>query len=132
MPTLIFLMLQYDKLPYCFSAPECMSKRLKNCIQGRIPKVDAVRDLLSRIDPKEIRRIHEETVDTMKRNRVFREGTIGGYEGIGRLFSREGKACPEFLRTGKPSQGRQNGSTGSVVCMTVGKAPRMQFWGRKC
>lgn len=79
MPTLIFLMLQYDSFHTVFSAPECMSKRLKNCIQGRIPKVDAVRDLLSRINPEEILRMYEETVDTMKRNRVFREGTIEGY-----------------------------------------------------
>ena len=50
----------------------------KNCISGRIPKVDAVRDLLSRINPDEIRSIHEEMIDIIKRNRVFREGTIGG------------------------------------------------------
>ena len=56
-----------------------MLKRLMNCIQGRVPKVDAVRDLLSGIYLEEIRRIHEKTVDTMKRNRVFREGTIWGY-----------------------------------------------------
>ena len=106
MPTLIFLMLQYDSFHTVFSAPECMSKRLKNCIQGRIPKVDAVRDLLSRIDPEEIRRIHEETVDTMKRNRVFREGTIGGYVVAGidgvELFSSTKKACPECLRRKNP------------------------------
>jgi len=55
-----------------------MSKRLKNCISGRIPKVDAVRHLLSRINPDEIRSIHEEMIDIVKRNRIFREGTIGG------------------------------------------------------
>ena len=54
MPVLIFLMLQYESFHTIFSAPESMEKRLKNCIRGKIPKVDAVRDLLSRIDPKEI------------------------------------------------------------------------------
>ena len=44
-----------------------------------LKKADAVRDLLSRINPEEILRMYEETVDTMKRNRVFREGTIEGY-----------------------------------------------------
>ena len=44
-----------------------MSKRLKNCINGKIPKIDAVRDLLSGIDPEEVRKIHEETIDTLKR-----------------------------------------------------------------
>lgn len=33
----------------------------------------------SRINPDEIRSIHEEMIDIIKRNRVFREGTIGGY-----------------------------------------------------
>ena len=69
---------KYESFHTIFSAPESMSKRLKNCISGRIPKVDAVRDLLSRINPDEIRSIHEEMIDIIKRNRVFREGTIGG------------------------------------------------------
>ena len=60
MPVLLFLMLQYESFHTIFSDPESMSKRLKNCISGRIPKVDAVRDLLSRINPDEIRSIHEE------------------------------------------------------------------------
>lgn len=49
----------------------------------KIPRVDAVRDLLSRIDPKEIEEIHAQTIDVLKRNRVFREGTIGGYVAAG-------------------------------------------------
>ena len=49
MPVLIFLMLQYESFHTVFSAPESMSKRLRNCIKGKIPKVDAVRDLLSKI-----------------------------------------------------------------------------------
>ena len=65
MPVLLFLMLQYENFHTVFSAPESMSKRLRNCIRGKIPKIDAARDLLSRIDPEEVRKI--------------REGTIGGY-----------------------------------------------------
>ena len=83
MPVLIFLMLQYESFHTIFSAPESMEKRLKNCIRGKIPKVDAVRDLLSRIDPKEIEEIHAQTIDVLKRNRIFREGTIGGYVAAG-------------------------------------------------
>ena len=83
MPVLIFLMLQYEGFHTIFSAPESMEKRLKNCIRGKIPRVDAVRDLLSRIDPKEIEEIHAQTIDVLKRNRVFREGTIGGYVAAG-------------------------------------------------
>jgi len=43
MPVLIFLMLQYESFHTIFSAPESMEKRPKNCIRGKIPKVDAVR-----------------------------------------------------------------------------------------
>ena len=81
---------KYESFHTIFSAPESMSKRLKNCISGRIPKVDAVRDLLSRINPDEIRSIHEEMIDIIKRNRVFREGTIGGKRLIERLKKRHG------------------------------------------
>ena len=77
MPVLIFLMLQYESFHTIFSAPESMEKRPKNCIVEKSQKFDAVRDLLSRIDPKEIEEIHAQTIDVLKRNRVFREGTIG-------------------------------------------------------
>ena len=130
MPVLLFLMLQYESFHTIFSTPESMSKRLKNCISGRIPKVDAVRDLLSRINPDEIRSIHEEMIDIIKRNRVFREGTIGGYVVAGldgvELFSSTKKSCPDCLS-------RKNGTRKteyfhrSVVCMTVGKSPHVIF-----
>ena len=81
---------KYESFHTIFSAPESMSKRLKNCISGRIPKVDAVRDLLSRINPDEIRSIHEEMIDIIKGNRVFWEGTIGGKRLIERLKKRHG------------------------------------------
>lgn len=101
MPVLLSLMLQYESFHTVFSAPESMGKRLKNCIRGKIPKVDAVRDLLSRIDPKEIQEIHAETIDSIKRNRVFRDGSIGGYIVAGidgmELFSSTKKSCPDCL-----------------------------------
>lgn len=61
-----------------------LTPHFAGCILGKMgnsvsKKADAVRDLLSRINPEEILRMYEETVDTMKRNRVFREGTIEGY-----------------------------------------------------
>ena len=45
MAVLIFLLLQYESFHTIFSAPESMKKRLKHVITGRIPKVDAVRDV---------------------------------------------------------------------------------------
>ena len=128
MPVMIFLMLQYESFHTVFSAPESMKKRLKNCISGRIPKVDAVRDLLSRINPDEIREIHEETIEIIKRNRVFREGTIGGYVVAGldgvELFSSTRKCCPDCLSR-KSRTGETEYFHRSVVCMTVGKSPHV-------
>ena len=74
MPALLFLMLQYESFHTVFSAPESMGKRLKNCIHGKIPKIDAVHDLLTQIDPDEIREIHDQTIDIIKSNRVFGKG----------------------------------------------------------
>lgn len=128
MPVLIFLMLQYESFHTIFSAPESMSKRLKNCIKGRIPKIDAVRDLLSKVKPNEIRNIHEEMIDIVKRNRVLKKGTIGGYivaglDGV-ELFSSTKKSCPNCLsRTNRA--GETEYFHRSVVCMTVGKSPHV-------
>lgn len=61
-------MLPYRRFHTVFSAPESIGRRLQNCIRGKIPKVDAVRELLSDIEPDEPREIHEETIDRMKRN----------------------------------------------------------------
>ena len=112
MPVLIFLMLQYESFHTIFSAPESMEKRPKNCIRGKIPKVDAVRDLLSRIDPKEIEEIHAQTIDVLKRNRVFREGTIGGYVAAGidgvELFSSTKKYLSRLPEPEERDGGRQN------------------------
>ena len=128
MPVLLFLMLQYESFHTVFSAPESMSKRLRNCINGKIPKIDAVRDLLSGIDPEEVRKIHERTIDTLKKNRVFREGTIGEYVVAGidgvELFSSTKKSCPDCL-TRKNRAGETEYFHRSVVCMTVGKAPHV-------
>ena len=108
-------MLQYDSFHTVFSAPESMSKRLRNCITGKIPKVDAVRDLLSRISPEEIQKIHEGTIDILKKNRVFREGTIGRYVVAGidgvELFSSTKNPVRTVL-PGKTAQGKRNISTG--------------------
>lgn len=128
MPVLLFLMLQYESFHTVFSAPESMDKRLRNCIRGKIPKVDAVRDLLSGIDPEEVQKIHEGTIDTLKKNRVFREGIIGGYVVAGidgvELFSSTKKSCPDCLIR-KNRAGEMEYFHRSVVCMTVGKAPHV-------
>lgn len=128
MPVLLFLTLQYESFHTIFSSPESMKKRLRHCIKGRIPKVDAVRDLLALMEPEEIRDIHDGVLDRIKRNRVLREGTIGGFvvaaiDGV-ELFCSTKKSCPDCLK-------RQNraGETEyvhrSVVCATVGSDPHL-------
>ena len=89
---------------------------MKNCIHGKIPKIDAVRDLLTQIDPDEIREIHDQTIDIIKSNRVFREGTIGGYVVAGidgvELFNST-KSPVRTALAGKTVQVKQNISTGA-------------------
>lgn len=73
---------------------------------------------------EEIRRLHEEIIDILKRNRVFCEGTIGGYVVVGingvELFSSTKKSCPDCLSR-KNRIGETEHFHRSVVCMTVGK-----------
>lgn len=130
MPVLLFLTLQYGSFHTVFSAPESMRKRLKHCIRGRIPKIDAVRDALSMIDPKEIRDIHESVIDKVRKNHVLHGGTIGGFvvaaiDGV-ELLSSTKKSCPDCL-TRHIRSGETEYFHRSVVCMTIGKDPHIIF-----
>lgn len=129
MAVFIFLMLQYESFHTIFSAPESMEKRLKHVIKGRIPKVDAVRAVLTRTDVGEVRLIHEQVIEQIKRNGVFSSVRIGGYrtaaiDGV-ELFSSTKKSCPDCLtRThhgGKTTEYFHR----SVVCASVGGSPHI-------
>ena len=84
----------------------------------------------SGIDSKEIQEIHAETIDIIKRNRVFRDGSIGGYIVAGidgmELFSSTKKSCPDCLIR-KNWVGKTEYFHRSVVCMTVGRSPHVIF-----
>lgn len=59
-----------------YLSPESMSKRLRNRISGKIPKVDAVRDLLylyRRIQKSERSRITRKSVRRMLRDDLLTE-----------------------------------------------------------
>lgn len=90
-------------------------QKTKKLHQWKIPKIDAVRDLVSGIDPEEVRKIHEETIDTLKKNRVFWEGTIGGHVVAGidgvELFSSTKNPARTVL-PGKTVQVKRNISIG--------------------
>ncbi len=115
MPVLLFLlMLQYESFHTVFSAPESMSKRLRNCIIGKIPKWMQSGIFCPESVRKKSKKIHEETIDILKRNRVFREGTIGGYvvAGIdGRIIQQYKKILSGLSYPEKPL-GKRNISTG--------------------
>lgn len=127
MPVFLILTLQYESFHMVFSS-ENMQRKLKNCIKGRIPKVDAVRDVLEKTNPDEVRQIHETVIDKIYRNRVFRGGTIGGFLTVGidgvELFNSTKKSGPNSL-TRRNKAGEKEYFYRSVVCMTVGESPHV-------
>ena len=128
MPVFVFLLLQYESFHTVFSAPESMGKRLRHCIRGKIPKVDAVRDALSRTDPEEIEGILTAEVSRIRKNGVLRNGTIGGYvtaaiDGV-ELFCSRKKQCRKCL-TRKTASGEPEYFHKSIVCTTVGSNPHV-------
>lgn len=128
MPVFVFLLLQYESFHTVFSAPESMGKRLRNCIRGKIPKVDAIRDTLTRIDPMEVGKIFDSVVKKTYRNAVLRGGTIGGYVAVAidgvELFSSTKKSCRNCL-TRKSASGGKEYFHRSVVCATIGENPHL-------
>lgn len=123
MMSLIAFLLQYESFHMVFSSPESMHRRLRHIIKGRIPKIDAVRDTLSGIEPEEIQHILESVVARVKRNRVLASGMIGGYrtaaiDGV-ELFSSSRKSCPECLKR-RRSDGTWEFFHRSVVYASIG------------
>ena len=132
MAVLILLMLQYESFHTVFSAPESMRKRLKHVIKGRIPKVDAVRDVLVRTDAGEVEKILSSVIARIRRNRVLQQpGTIGRYvvaaiDGV-ELFSSTRKSCPECLTRKRDGGKKTEYFHRSVVCASVGTSPHIIF-----
>ncbi len=130
MPVLVALILQYESFHTIFTAPESMGRRLKHLIRGRVPKVDAVRDVLTRTQPKEVEKIHNSMIKRLRRNGVERGGTIGRYvvaaiDGV-ELFSSTKKSCPMCL-TRINRAGETEYFHRSVVCASVGKDPHIIY-----
>jgi len=129
MAVLVMLMLQYESFHTVFTAPESMGKRLKHVIKGRIPKVDTVRDVLTRTETEEVEEILESVVRRVRRNRVMQPGTIGRYvtvaiDGV-ELFCSTKKTCPECLTRKREGGKRTEYFHRSVVCASIGKSPHI-------
>jgi len=130
MSVFVALLLQYESFHTVFSAPESMGRRLKHLVKGRIPKVDAIRDLLTRLAPKEVETIHGSVIKHIRRNGVQRGGTIDRYvvaaiDGV-ELFSSTKKSCSTCL-TRKNHAGKTEYFHRSVVCASVGKDPHIIY-----
>ncbi len=130
MPVLVSLILQYESFHTVFTAPESMGKRLKHLIKGRVAKVDAVRDVLTRTLPEEVEGIHTSLIKRTRRNGVERGGTIDRYvvaalDGV-ELFSSTKKSCKTCL-TRKNQAGKTEYFHRSVVCASVGKDPHIIY-----
>jgi len=130
MSVFVALLLQYESFHTVFSSPESMGRRLKHLIKGRVPKVDAVRDVLTRLDPKELEGIHRSVIKHIRRNGVQRSGTVGRYmvaaiDGV-ELFSSTKKSCPACL-TRKNQAGKTEYFHRSVVCASVGRDPHIIY-----
>lgn len=126
------LILQYESFHTVFTAPESMDKRLKHVIKGRVPKVDTVRDVLTRTDAGEVEGILTSVIRRVRRNRVLQQpGTIGRYvvaaiDGV-ELFSSTKKSCPECLTRKRDGGKRTEYFHRSVVCASIGKSPHVIF-----
>lgn len=127
----VFFLLQYESFHTIYSAPESMGKRLKHVIKGRIPKVDAVRGVLSKLVPEELSRINEDVIERVKKNRVLHRTAIDGYitaavDGV-ELFSSTRKSCPDCLtRKGKDGKTTEHFHR-SVVCASIGGSPHVIY-----
>lgn len=122
------LLLQYESFHTFFSAPESMGRRFCNFVRGKIPKVDAVRDMLASLAVGEVEGIFDSVVEKTYKNAVFRSGTIGGYmtvaiDGV-ELFSSTKKSCRGCL-TRKNKAGQTEYFHRSVVCATIGSNPHV-------
>lgn len=128
MSVFLSMLLQYESFHAVFSSPESMKKRLRHLIKGKVPGVDAVRDVLERADPGELEEILDQQISHIYQNRVLRKGTIDGYtaaaiDGV-ELFSSTKKSYGECL-TRKTASGQTEHFCRSVVCATVGADPHI-------
>lgn len=128
MPVFLGMLLQYESFHAFFSSPEDMHQRLRHCIKGRIPKVDAVREGVSQVSVCELGAIHDSVIDKVYSDKVLRGGTIGGYvtaaiDGVELLCSTK-KYSPDCL-VRKNVSGQKESFIRSVVCCTVGDDPHL-------
>lgn len=96
----------------------------------KLPKIDCARMALEGIAVGELKAIHVDVVQTIRKNKVLTRGTIDGLvvsaiDGV-ELFSSDKKCCSECL-TRERKDGTIEYFHRSVVCMTIGSDPHVIF-----
>lgn len=93
----------------------------------RMPYIDAIRESLGKYELSVLNEAHQEIIQTARRNKVFQQGTIGGYMVVGldgvELFESTKKCCKHCLTRVK--DGVTHYFHRAVGCMTVGSDPHV-------
>lgn len=102
--------------------------RFRKLLKGvRLPFIDAIRESLRTYDLTVLQQTHQQIFQQARRNRVLRQGTIGGYVVVGldgvELFESTKKCCEHCLS--KEIDGVVHYFHRAVGCMTVGSDPHL-------
>jgi Transposase DDE domain len=93
----------------------------------RVPFIDAIRESLSTYELSVLYEAHREIIQTARRNKVFQQGTIGGWVVVGldgvELFESTKKCCDQCLTREK--EGITHYFHRGVGCMSVGSDPHI-------
>lgn len=93
----------------------------------RLPFVDAIRDSLSQFELRLLHEVHEDIIQTARKNKVFQQGNIGGMKVAGldgvEMFESTKKCCEHCLTRVK--EGVTHYFHRAVGCMTVGSDPHV-------
>jgi len=130
---LVGLILQQPSFNAIFTHISFRRRTANLFVKGtKMAKLDAARAIIEMVDLDEIRSMNEQVVETIRRNKVFRGGTIdglvvAGIDGV-ELFNSYDKCCEECLER-VHNKGKENEKIEyfhrSVVCMTVGDDPHI-------
>ena len=89
----------------------------------QLPLVDTIRDTLKVIDIQGLKQINEYIIKKAIENKVFENGTIGGYTVVAidgtKFFGSNKKSCPECLRN------KTHCFHSGAVMSTVGDGPKL-------
>ena len=123
----IFQVSSFNRMKYFI---EDNKQRFKNLFPKgtRLPKIDALREIVKEMELTDVRAMHERVVDKAIENKVLRTNTINGLrvsavDGV-ELFSSKVKCCEGCL-TRELKSGEMEYFHKAVACITVGGDPHI-------